>query len=52
VKLAGMATIHIGLSLYAFIGLIFIAAAARSAFEPRLLWHRLGYPREAAHAGH
>lgn len=52
VKLAGMATIHIGLSLYAFIGLIFVAAAATAAFEPHLLWHKLGYPREAAHAGH
>ena len=52
VKLAGMATIHIGLSLYAFIGLIFVAAAAAAAFEPHLLWHKLGYPREAAHAGH
>ena len=52
VKLAGMATIHIGLSLYAFTGLIFVAAAASAAFEPHLLWHKLGYPRERAHAGH
>jgi paraquat-inducible protein A len=52
VKLAGMATIHIGLSLYAFVGLILFSAAASAAFEPHLLWHKLGYPREAAHAGH
>lgn len=52
VKLAGMATIHIGLSLYAFIGLIFVSAAASSAFEPQLLWHKIGYRRGAAYAGH
>jgi paraquat-inducible protein A len=52
VKLAGMATIHIGISLYAFIGLIFVAAAAASAFEPHLLWHKIGYRREVVNAGH
>ena len=29
-----------------------LLAAASAAFEPHLLWHKLGYPREAAHAGH
>ena len=52
VKLAGMATIHIGISLYAFIGLIFVAAAAAAAFEPHLLWHKIGYRREVVNAGH
>jgi paraquat-inducible protein A len=52
VKLAGMATIHIGLSLYAFVGLIFVSAAATAALEPQLLWHKIGLPREVAHAGH
>jgi paraquat-inducible protein A len=52
VKLAGMATIHIGLSLYAFVGLIFVSAAATAALEPQLLWHKIGLRREAAHAGH
>ena len=52
VKLAGMATMHIGTSLYAFIALIFVTAAASSAFEPHLLWHKIGYRSRVAHAGH
>jgi len=52
VKLAGMASMHIGLSLYAYIGLIFVSAAAVAAFEPKLLWHRIGTRRRFAHAGH
>jgi paraquat-inducible protein A len=52
VKLAGMATIHIGLSLYAFVGLIFVSAAATAALEPQLLWHKIDHRRKAAHAGH
>ena len=52
VKLAGMASMHIGLSLYAFIGLILVSAAAAAAFEPHLLWHKIGYRSEATHAGH
>lgn len=52
VKLAGMATIHIGLSLYAFVGLIFFSAAATAALEPQLLWHKIDHRRKAAHAGH
>jgi len=42
VKLGNMATMHTGLSLYAFCGLIAVSAAATAAFEPRLLWRRLG----------
>ncbi len=52
VKLAGMATMHIGLSLYAFVALIFVYAAASAALEPQLLWHKIGLRREAAHASH
>jgi len=52
VKLAGMATMHIGLSLYAYIGLILVSTAAAAAFEPKLLWHTIGNRREAGHAGH
>ena len=52
VKLAGMATIHIGLSLYAFVGLIFVSAAATAALEPQLLWQKIGLRGEVAHAGH
>lgn len=42
VKLGNMATMHTGLSLFAFCGLIAVSAAAAAAFEPRLLWRRLG----------
>ncbi len=42
VKLGNMATMHMGLSLYAFCGLIGVAAAATAAFEPHLLWQQLG----------
>jgi paraquat-inducible protein A len=42
VKLAGMATMHMGPSLYAFVALIFVFAAAMANFEPQLLWQRLG----------
>lgn len=52
VKLAGMATMHIGLSLYAFVALIFVYAAASAALEPQLLWYKIGLRREAAHASH
>jgi len=47
VKLAGMATLHVGPSLYAFVALIPVSAAASAAFEPELLWQRLGisHPR-------
>jgi paraquat-inducible protein A len=46
VKLAGMATMHMGPSLYAFIALIFMYAAAAANFEPQLLWQRLGIRHE------
>jgi hypothetical protein len=40
---------HMGLSLYAFCGLIAVSAAATATFEPQLLWrqlgHRAGHPR-------
>jgi paraquat-inducible protein A len=46
VKLAGMATMHIGPSLYAFVALILVSAAATASFEPQLLWQRLGIADE------
>jgi paraquat-inducible protein A len=42
VKLAGMATMHMGPSMYAFIALIFTYAAAAANFVPEFLWQRLG----------
>ena len=51
VKLGNMATMHIGISLFAFIGLILTAAAATSAFEPQLLWQRIGYREAKRRAG-
>jgi paraquat-inducible protein A len=51
VKLAGMATIHMGPSLYAFVTLILVSAAAAANFEPELLWQRLGIPGRISHAG-
>ncbi len=50
VKLAGMAHMVMGPALYAFASLIVISAAAMSAFEPHLLWRRLGLPRGQPHA--
>ena len=50
VKLAGMATMHMGLSLYAFVGLIVVTAAAMATFEPYFLWQRLGIPQRGRHA--
>ena len=46
VKLGNMATMHVGLSLYAFIGLILVSAAASSAFDPHYLWQQLDYRKE------
>lgn len=51
VKLAGMATMHLGTSMYAFVGLIMVSAAATASFEPHILWHRLGTPSGGRHAG-
>ena len=50
VKLAGMADMVMGPALYAFTALIVISAAAMSALEPHLLWHRLGLPGGQPHA--
>lgn len=50
VKLAGMAEMVVGPALYAFVGLILAEAAASSAFEPHLLWQRLGFPQGTRHA--
>jgi paraquat-inducible protein A len=50
VKLGHMATMHIGISLFAYIGLILTSAAATAAFEPHLLWQRMAYPRVKGHA--
>jgi len=51
VKLGGMATMHTGIALYAYGGLIFVSAAASSAFEPLYLWHLLDRRRSSADAG-
>jgi paraquat-inducible protein A len=42
VKLSDLATIELGLALYAFIGLIVCMAAAEAALDPRVVWERLG----------
>ena len=47
VKLGSMATMHMGVSLYAYGGLIAMSAAATAAFEPCYLWRLLdGLRRE------
>jgi paraquat-inducible protein A len=51
VKLGNMATMHTGISLFAFVGLILASAAATAAFEPHLLWQRMAYRRGKPHAG-
>ena len=50
VKLAGMADMVLGPALYAFAGLILVSAGAMAAFEPHLLWERLGMPRGTQYA--
>jgi paraquat-inducible protein A len=50
VKLAGMAEMIIGPALYAFAGLILVAAAATAAFEPHILWRQFGMMQEKPHA--
>jgi len=42
VKLGNMATMYTGNSLYAFVALILVFAAASSSFDAHLLWHKLG----------
>jgi len=51
VKLGNMATMHIGISLFAFVGLILVSAAATAAFEPQLLWQQIGYRGGKQRAG-
>ena len=50
VKLGNMATMHTGLSLFAFTGLILVLAAASSSFDAGVLWRRLGIPERHKHA--
>ena len=45
VKLGNMAIMHTGNSLYAFVALILVFAAASSSFDAHLLWHKLGLPQ-------
>ena len=50
VKLGNMATMHVGISLYAFCGLIVMSAAATASLEPHMLWRQLdrrGVPADA-----
>ena len=46
VKLAKMAVIIPGLSLYAFAALIFVLAGAISSIDPHLIWDRVGMRHE------
>jgi paraquat-inducible protein A len=46
VKLAEMATIVPGPSLYAFVVLIFVLAAAQSSLDPDIVWQRVPLPPE------
>ncbi len=41
VKLTSMATIVPGVSLFAFVALIFVLAAAQSALDPNIIWTRV-----------
>jgi paraquat-inducible protein A len=41
VKLQDLATVHLGVSLYAFVGTIVLMAAADARFEPHAIWRRL-----------
>jgi len=47
VKLAEMATIVPGPSLFAFVVLIFVLAAAQSALDPDIVWERVALPKSA-----
>jgi paraquat-inducible protein A len=42
VKLSDMATLEVGLALYAFTGLIVLMVAAEAVLEPRTIWERFG----------
>jgi len=50
VKLGSMATMHMGVSLYAYGGLIAMSAAATAAFEPCYLWRLLDSVRRGPDA--
>jgi paraquat-inducible protein A len=41
VKLQDLATIHLGVALYAFVGTILLVAAADARFDPHAIWRRL-----------
>ena len=41
VKLQDLATVHLGVALYAFVGTIILMAAADARFEPHAIWRRL-----------
>jgi len=51
VKLADLATVIPGVSMYAFAALIVLATAARESFDPALLWPRAGPPARPLPAG-
>lgn len=54
VKLADMATIVPGISLFAFVILIFVLAAAQASLDPDIVWDRIALPervRRAPRAG-
>jgi paraquat-inducible protein A len=48
VKLIDLATIELGVGIFAFAALIVIMAAAEAAIEPRAVWERLGPPQPVA----
>ena len=45
VKLAGMASVIPGISLYAFLALIFVLAASASSLDPHIVWERVEVKR-------
>jgi paraquat-inducible protein A len=45
VKLGDMATMHTGVAMYAFGGLIVMSAAASATFEPAYLWRHMEWLR-------
>jgi paraquat-inducible protein A len=45
VKLAGMASIVPGISLFAFLALIFVLAASSASLDPHLVWERVEFKR-------
>jgi paraquat-inducible protein A len=45
VKLSSMATVTLGIGLYAFVGLVFIMAAMNASLNPENIWARLPVER-------